>query len=540
MQPGDDERGGLAIDVLRRRARPRTPHGRTTSPSVRPASMCGPGSSMRSSPAGPSTPVRNSTDDRCPSPTARRLRMNRQLPGRRPDWSGCSDGGRVEQGGRLDRELVGEPGAHEAAALVATDRRRRVSGARSARSSPSARPAGHGGAPRSGHRPASRSTPTSSSGSARIRRQHPGGPGPTVVRELVTGHEQPRQHPRRVRGQVDVGPRDALASPDVLRSTRRAAGGPAAASRAAPKWTPRPGSRCARCAPDRRSRLRSPGRASECRSRCRRGTTPRRARLPSAHRRRPSIRYARRAGVGQRRHLDRLLVECRVRPRPDPSPRPGRRTDARRGVCRSSSQSSRPRPSATSDGRIQRGARGEQGLGQRRVGVAQPRLRPRPRLVERRPADRDAPPSISARASTWSGTRGEHLRRAERGERHRARVRRAQAGATRRTRRSARSRRCGTRATAVPRPHSARPQQSSTDAVSDQRQIGPPPVVEPAVGLLRRQHERQVLLAEVVQLADRPARGRRPPAPAPRRRGSSRAPAAGWRPPRARTTRPRR
>ena len=33
---------------------------------------------------------------------------------------------------------------------------------------------------------------------------------------------------------------------------------------------------------------------------------------------------------------------------------------------------------------------------------------------------------------------------------------------------SARSRRCGTRATAVPRPHRARPQQSSSDAVSGQ------------------------------------------------------------------------
>ena len=39
--------------------------------------------------------------------------------------------------------------------------------------------------------------------------------------------------------------------------------------------------------------------------------------------------------------------------------------------------------------------------------------------------------------------------------------------------------------------------------MSDQRQIGLSPIVEPAVGLLRRQHERQVLLAEVVQLGRR-------------------------------------
>ena len=156
-QPGDDERGGLAIDVRPVESRPRTPHGRTTSASVRPASMCGPGSSMRSSPAGPRTPVRNSTDERCPSPTARRLRMNRQLPGGEARLVGMHDGRRVEQGRRLDRVLVGEPGAHEAAALVGQLGVVGYPVRDPLVVAPSARPAGPGAAPRSGHAPASRS-----------------------------------------------------------------------------------------------------------------------------------------------------------------------------------------------------------------------------------------------------------------------------------------------------------------------------------------------------------------------------------------------
>jgi hypothetical protein len=34
-------------------------------------------------------PARNVSDDTCPSPTARRLRMKRRLPFAIPDWSGC-------------------------------------------------------------------------------------------------------------------------------------------------------------------------------------------------------------------------------------------------------------------------------------------------------------------------------------------------------------------------------------------------------------------------------------------------------------------
>jgi len=40
-------------------------------------------------PSAAMAPVRNVSDDTCPSPTARRLRMKRRLPLGIPDWSGC-------------------------------------------------------------------------------------------------------------------------------------------------------------------------------------------------------------------------------------------------------------------------------------------------------------------------------------------------------------------------------------------------------------------------------------------------------------------
>ena len=115
-----------------------------------------PGSSMWSSPARPRTPVRNSTDERCPSPTARRLRMNRQLPGETPDWSGCA----TAEGLNRAAASTANSWVNQAPTRLrrsSDSRRPRVSGARSARSAPSAHPADHGGAPRSGHRPVSRS-----------------------------------------------------------------------------------------------------------------------------------------------------------------------------------------------------------------------------------------------------------------------------------------------------------------------------------------------------------------------------------------------
>ena len=53
-----------------------------------------PGGSIWRSPSGPMTPRRNTTDETCPSPMARRLIRKRTLPGGTPSWSraGTIDG----------------------------------------------------------------------------------------------------------------------------------------------------------------------------------------------------------------------------------------------------------------------------------------------------------------------------------------------------------------------------------------------------------------------------------------------------------------
>ena len=49
-----------------------------------------------------------------PSPTARRLRMNRHAPlPTTPDWSGCDDDARIKQRRRLERIFVHEIGADQ-------------------------------------------------------------------------------------------------------------------------------------------------------------------------------------------------------------------------------------------------------------------------------------------------------------------------------------------------------------------------------------------------------------------------------------------
>ena len=335
---------------------------------------------------------------------------------------GMHDGRRVEQRRRLHRVLVGEPGADEAAALVG-----QLGVVGYAVRDPLVVRQQHAGqvavpAPVAiTHAPQGRADLVL--GQREDPRQDPGRPGTTVVRELVTGNEQPGQHPRRVGLQDDIGPRDALLHPTppdraVFNGHRRPWTGPAAASKAGPVWTPRPGSRCAR-SPSRPSK---PPPLTGSYMGVPESLTPRNhiaARsIPSAQRCRPAIRYARRAGVGQRGHLDRLLVETRPGlPRPPtrrrhhgqlpvpglPVEQPAQQAETVRDQC----------------GRVQRGARREQGLGQHRVGVAQPGLRPPPRLVEGGPADRDRRGGDQRARLGVVRQHREDLRRAERGERHR-------------------------------------------------------------------------------------------------------------------------
>ena len=185
---------------------------------------------------------------------------------------GMGDGRRIEEGGGLDRVLVGEPGTDEAAARVGQHDVVRhpvgdplVVGLQHTRqvAVPRGVAVTHPAQDRTDLVLGQREDPP----------QDPGRPGPAVVRELLSGDEQPRQDPCRVGGEDAVRPGDALcratwvirrpSSSGAWSGGRRAPStGPAATSRAAPRWTPRPGSRCARRVPDRRSRPRSPGRAS--------------------------------------------------------------------------------------------------------------------------------------------------------------------------------------------------------------------------------------------------------------------------------------
>ena len=240
--------------------------------SVRPRSMCGPGSSMLSSPTGPTTPERNSTDDRCPSPTARRLSTNRARPGSRPDWSGWATADGLKRAAasteyswvnQAPDKTAARVGQHDVVRYPVGDPR--VVGLQHTRqvAVPRGVAVTHAAQDRTDLVLGQREDPP----------QYPGRPGPAVVRQLLSGDEQPRQDPCRVGGQDAVGPRDALFRPTRVIRPPSSSGawsggrpapstGPAATSRAAPRSTPRPGSRCARRVPDRRSRPRSPGRAS--------------------------------------------------------------------------------------------------------------------------------------------------------------------------------------------------------------------------------------------------------------------------------------
>ena len=63
------------------------------------------------------TPVRNSIDEMCPSPTARRLITNLRSPAASPGLIGGQHQRRIEQRGPFDGVLVGEVGADEQPAL---------------------------------------------------------------------------------------------------------------------------------------------------------------------------------------------------------------------------------------------------------------------------------------------------------------------------------------------------------------------------------------------------------------------------------------
>ena len=405
--------------------------------------------------------MRNSTDGRCPSPTARRLRTNRQLPAAMPDWSGWA----TAEGLNSAAASTANSWVNQAPTrLRRSSDRWAASGIRCAicRSAPQHTRQVAVAARVSGTDPLQGRSDVVV-GQRQDPRQHARGPGPTVGRELVTGHEQPGQHSRRS-GR-------SITSVRVTHSvTRRSSSLPQIAGQLQRREQRQSGLRAlVLVAPEAFQTVVAAtacsGRASACRSRCPRGTTPRRARS-----RRPIAVVRRstepRAGVGQCRDLDRLLVECRsVSPGPQPPAGTTDRCPSR--VCCSSSQSSRPRPSATSNGESSAVPAARRASGQRRVRVSEPGLRPRPSSGRAQACRPHRPPRRAAPVRRVVGQGREHLRGAERGERHGARMRERRR-APRSNPASARSRRRGVRATAVPRPQSPRPQQSSTDAVSGQ------------------------------------------------------------------------
>jgi len=117
VQPGDDERGGLAIDVRPDESgrehrtvirRPRRVSGLDVRAGIIDAEL--PGGAQN---AGAELHRRE-----MPFTDRPQAQDEPAAPGRQARLVGVHDRGGIEEGGRLDRELVGEPRAHEAASLL--------------------------------------------------------------------------------------------------------------------------------------------------------------------------------------------------------------------------------------------------------------------------------------------------------------------------------------------------------------------------------------------------------------------------------------
>ena len=117
-QPAEHEGDALAVDVRLGERCGEQRRGRRYVGRIRPASMCRPGSSIRSAPPGPSTPVGTPTTTDVPRRPRAGSAGTGTRPRARPDWSGCATDRRVEQRRRLHRELMGEAGPDQAAALL--------------------------------------------------------------------------------------------------------------------------------------------------------------------------------------------------------------------------------------------------------------------------------------------------------------------------------------------------------------------------------------------------------------------------------------
>ena len=376
------------VDVLPGEQRGEQLAGRSGVGTTGPASTCGPRVVDRSCSAG-TRPPRCGTRPRTGVPRRPRAGSARtgSCPGCEAGLVGVRDDRRVEQRRRLHRVLVGEPGADQVRGAARTGPRRRAPGARSARSAPQharqvAVPAGVAGehpaqrgadlvlgqrqdpasTPDARDRPSWESSWPGTNSRASTRAGSAASTiGPVCRHELDTHATAARPDERAgllQRGQQ----RQCRLSALVLVAPGRA--------------------------PDRRNRRRRPDRAAAMPTSLAPRNQRGRARSPSAQRRRPGDRDTPARRRRPARPPRSAAGRSRARRHPARARPPGPRTAARPGSADRAASPADPARRRPSDGRVQRGARGEQGLGQHGVGVAQPRLGPRPCLVERRPPDR--------------------------------------------------------------------------------------------------------------------------------------------------------
>ena len=206
-----------------------------------------------------------------------------------------------------------------------------------------------------------------------------------------------------------------------------------------------------------------------------------------------------RARVGQRGDLDRLLVEPDRGVADAPS---GHRRDREPTVPDLGARPGSPAvASPTRIGRVRQRCAGEQQrLDDGPVGVAQPRLRPRPRANRRPAVPRSLRPRRSAgpRAELSSGRLQQQFAGAEGGERHGVAVRRA--SARRRSENPARPVRAWPRWARWPRPHRGPTTPGPTSPRRPARRASSPstghPVVAGPVGRDRGQREVEVAVGQ--------------------------------------------
>ena len=151
------------------------------------------------------TPVRSSTLEMCPSPTARTVMRKRVDPAGSPPWSGCGTIDGLNSAAALDRELLGEVGADEPAAVDLQAARAREAVLHQGEVRRPTCPRGRGAGGRTC--PARLRAPRSTSPSVRSRTRPRMTAGSRLARagQLLAGQEDPADHAGVVGSQDVLG-----------------------------------------------------------------------------------------------------------------------------------------------------------------------------------------------------------------------------------------------------------------------------------------------------------------------------------------------